>query len=389
MAAEPRERGRPALGEGETPSLPGKRPSAESKSVSSDFPAACRVSVAPMMQRTDRHCRYFHRLLAPEAGLYTEMVHAQAVIHSTDGRFLSHHSAERPLALQLGGSEPEALAAAAELAAEAGFDEINLNVGCPSSRVKAGRFGACLMHEPERVADCVLAMRRRAAGLPVTVKTRIGTNHRQEFSHLLAFARAMKEAGVAALIVHARIAVLEGLSPKENRNVPPLRYQFVYRLKQAMPDLPIVINGGICANSEIASHLQCVDGVMLGRAAYSNPWLLTGLPGAPRRPRTRARVVEAMVEYARREEQSGVRLGAITRHMAGLYSGRPGAGDWRRALARHAPAPASEARVLLDCVPDRLRYAWEGRRLAFPEGGTPRGTYPRSQGEGGTPSAPA
>ena len=324
---------------------------------SSVFPAACRVSVAPMMQRTDRHCRYFHRLLAPDVGLYTEMVHAQAVIHSTDGRFLAHHPAERPLALQLGGSEPEVLAAAAWLAAEAGFDEINLNVGCPSSRVRAGRFGACLMHEPERVADCVRAMRKRAAGRPVTVKTRIGTNHRQKFSYLLAFARAMREAGVAALIVHARIAVLEGLSPKENRNVPPLRYESVHRLKKAMPDLPIVINGGVSANSEIASHLERVDGVMLGRAAYSDPWLLTALPGASQAPRTRARVVAAMVEYARRKEHSGVRLGAITRHMAGLYSGKPGAGAWRRDLARHARAPAGEARVLLDCVPDRLRYA--------------------------------
>ena len=310
-----------------------------------------------MMQRTDRHCRYFHRLLAPEAGLYTEMVHAQAVIHSTDGRFLRHHPAERPLALQLGGSEPETLAEATALATQAGFDEINLNVGCPSSRVKAGRFGACLMHEPERVADCVRAMRGRAAGRPVTVKTRIGTNHRPEFSHLLAFAQAMREAGVAALIVHARIAVLEGLSPKENRNVPPLRYEFIYRLKQAMPDLPVVINGGVCANSEIVSHLQRVDGVMLGRAAYSNPWLLTGLPGASPQRRTRTQVVAAMVEYARREEQSGLRLGAITRHMAGLYSGKPGAGAWRRTLARHVSAPAGEAQMLLDCFPDRLRYA--------------------------------
>lgn len=321
------------------------------------FPAARSVSVAPMMQRTDRHCRYFHRLLAPEAGLYTEMVHAHAVIHSTDGRFLRHHPAERPLALQLGGSQPEFLARAARLAAEAGFDEINLNVGCPSPRVRAGRFGACLMHEPERVAECVTAMREAAVGHPVTVKTRIGTNHRPEFRHLLAFARAMQEAGVAALIVHARIAVLEGLSPKENRNVPPLQYGAVYRLKDAMPDLPIVINGGVSGSSEIASHLRRVDGVMLGRAAYSDPWLLTTLPGASPQRRTRAQVVEAMVEYARREEPHGARLGAITRHMAGLYSGQPGAGSWRRALARHASAPAGEAHVLLDCVPDRLRYA--------------------------------
>ena len=327
---------------------------------SPSFPAACKVSVAPMMQRTDRHCRYFHRLLAPGAGLYTEMVHAQAVVHSTDGRFLRHHPAERPLALQLGGSQPEVLARAAGLAAEAGFDEINLNVGCPSSRVRAGRFGACLMHEPARVAECVRAMRKETAGRPVTVKTRIGTNHRPRFSQLLKFAHAMQDAGVAALIVHARIAVLEGLSPRENRNVPPLRYGAVYRLKDAMPDLPIVINGGVCGSSEIASHLGRVDGVMLGRAAYSDPWLLTALPGASPQWRTRAQVVEAMVEYARRPDLRGMTLGAITRHMAGLYSGRPGSGAWRRALARHARAPAGEASVLLDCVPDRFRCAAPG-----------------------------
>lgn len=354
------------------------------------FPAACRVSVAPMMQRTDRHCRYFHRLLAPGAGLYTEMVHAQAVIHSADGRFLRHHPAERPLALQLGGSEPGVLAQAAALAVQAGFDEINLNVGCPSSRVKAGRFGACLMHEPGRVADCVRAMREAAAGRPVTVKTRIGTNHRPEFRHLLEFAEAMQDAGVAALAVHARIAVLEGLSPKENRNVPPLKYGTVYRLKEALPDLPVVLNGGIASAAEISAHLQRVDGVMLGRAAYANPWLLAELPvasgragadaaafasatSAPRHsapkpsapepspptpsPRTRAEVLQAMVQYAQHDGQRGVPLGAIARHMAGLYAGQPGAAAWRRAIARHASAPASEAPALLACAPAPLRHA--------------------------------
>ena len=321
------------------------------------FPAACRVSVAPMMQRTDRHCRYFHRLLAPGAGLYTEMVHAQAVIHSTDGRFLQHHPAERPLALQLGGSDPEVLAQAAERAADAGFEEINLNVGCPSSRVKAGRFGACLMHEPERVADCVVAMREAAAGRAVTVKTRIGTNQRPQFPHLLEFARAMRQSGVAALVVHARIAVLEGLSPKENRNVPPLRYDAVYRLKEALPDLHIVINGGVSTAAEIAAHLKRVDGVMLGRAAYANPWLLTHLPRVGRTLPSREQVLQAMVDYARHPDQAGVTLGAITRHMAGLYSGEPGAGAWRRALGSLAASPASEAGVLLECAPNRLRYA--------------------------------
>ena len=349
------------------------------------FPAACRVSVAPMMQRTDRHCRYFHRLLVPGAGLYTEMVHAQAVIHSADGRFLRHHPAERPLALQLGGSEPGVLAEATALAVQAGFDEINLNVGCPSSRVKAGRFGACLMHEPERVAECVRSMRATAAGRPVTVKTRIGTNHRPEFRHLLEFAEAMLDAGVAALAVHARIAVLEGLSPKENRNVPPLKYGTVYRLKEALPDLPVVLNGGIASAAEITAHLQRVDGVMLGRAAYANPWLLTELPAASGRasaagaasasgtsaprlsaptssppkpaPRIRAEVLQAMVQYAQHDDQRGVPLGAIARHMAGLYAGQPGAAAWRRALARHASAPATEAPALLACAPAPLRHA--------------------------------
>ena len=310
-----------------------------------------------MMQRTDRHCRYFHRLLAPEIGLYTEMVHAQAVIHSTDGRFLKFHPAERPLALQLGGSEPGVLAEATALAVEAGFDEINLNVGCPSSRVKAGRFGACLMHEPERVAACVAAMRKKSAGRSVTVKTRIGTNHRPGFGQLLEFALALQEAGVAALAVHARIAVLEGLSPKENRNVPPLRYGVVYRLKQELPGLRIVLNGGVSGESEIAAHLRTVDGVMLGRAAYSNPWLLSGLSGPGAAPRTREQVLEAMVDYACRDEQRRVRLGAVTRHMAGLYAGQPGSAAWRRALARHAAAPAGEAGILLESAPHRLRRA--------------------------------
>ena len=321
------------------------------------FPAACRVSVAPMMQRTDRHCRYFHRLLAPDAGLYTEMVHAQAVLHARDDRFLKHHSAERPLALQLGGSDPEVLARATALAAGAGFDEINLNVGCPSPRVRAGRFGACLMHEPELVAECVGAMRERSAGRPVTVKTRIGTSHRSGFEPLLAFAQAMQEAGAAALAVHARIAVLEGLSPKENRNVPPLRYDVVYRLKQELPGLRIVLNGGISSAAEVSAHLRKVDGVMLGRAAYANPWLLAELSAPGARCPGREHALRAMVEYACHESQAGRSLGAITCHMAGLYAGQPGAGGWRRALARHAGLSAGEAGVLLKCAPTHARRA--------------------------------
>lgn len=321
------------------------------------FPAACRVSVAPMMQRTDRHCRYFHRLLAPNAGLYTEMVHAQAVVHARDDRFLKHHPAERPLALQLGGSDPEALAQATALAAGAGFDEINLNAGCPSSRVRAGRFGACLMHEPELVAECVAAMRERSAGRPVTVKTRIGTNHQSGFGPMLAFAQAVQEAGAAALAVHARIAVLEGLSPKENRTVPPLRYGMVYRLKDALPNLRVIINGGISSAAEVSAHLRRVDGVMLGRTAYANPWLLAELSDPAARCPGRQHALRAMVEYACHEGQAGSSLGAITCHMAGLYAGRPGAGGWRRALARHAGLPAGEAGVLLECAPVHARRA--------------------------------
>ena len=327
------------------------------KNMTASYPAECSVSVAPMMQRTDRHCRYFHRLLAPEVGLYTEMVHAQAVIHATDDRFLKHHPSERPLALQLGGSEPESLGNAAGLAAEAGFDEINLNVGCPSSRVRAGRFGACLMHEPERVAECVVAMREAAPGRAVTVKTRIGTNHRPEFAHLLAFAQAVQQAGVAALVVHARIAVLEGLSPKENRSVPPLRYDVVYQLKRALPDLPVVLNGGVSSPDEIAAHLTRVDGVMLGRAAYANPWRIAELPGAGANGSSREQVLEAMVDYACHPDQADVSLGAITRHMAGLYAGQPGAGAWRRTLARHAATPANQAGLLFDYVLQGLRQA--------------------------------
>ena len=322
-----------------------------------------------MMQRTDRHCRYFHRLLAPDAGLYTEMVHAQAVVNNLDGRFLRHDPAERPLALQLGGSEPEVLALAAGRAAVAGFDEINLNVGCPSARVQTGRFGACLMHEPARVAECVAAMRESSAGRPVTVKTRIGTNHRPGFAGLLEFARAMQEAGAAALAVHARIAVLEGLSPKQNRSVPPLRYDTVYRLKQELPGMRIVLNGGVRSSSEIAAHLRRVDGVMLGRAAYSTPWLLSELPGAGAGLGRRKQVLEAMVRYACREENRRLRLGVITRAMAGLYAGQPGAQAWRQMLARHAAAPAGEAGVLLKCAPGEP--AGRLRLLNAQAGGSP------------------
>ena len=292
-----------------------------------------RLCVAPMMDRTDRHCRYFLRLLAPHAWLYTEMITAQAVIHGARERLLAFDSAEHPIAIQLGGSDPTALAAAARAAAAAGYDEINLNVGCPSSRVQAGCFGAALMGSPMLVADCVRAM-RDACDVPVTVKTRLGIDDLDSYEFLCTFASVVASAGCRTLIVHARKAWLSGLSPKENRDVPPLDYTRVHRLKQDFPALEIVINGGLENVAGATAHVERVDGVMLGRAAYGQPWLLAELDshlfGGPL-PR-RAAVLEAMLQYAAVEVAAGTPLRAITRHLMGLYAGLPGARRWRRML---------------------------------------------------------
>jgi tRNA-dihydrouridine synthase A len=301
-----------------------------------------------MMEWTDRHCRYFLRLLSSRAVLYTEMIVAEAVLHGDRARLLEFHPAEHPVALQLGGSDPQVLARAARIGAEFGFDEINLNVGCPSDRVQAGSFGACLMRDPERVARGVTAM-REAVAIPVTVKSRIGVDEREDYKFLESFVSTVAAAGADAFIVHARRAVLSGLSPKENRTIPPLHYDRVWRLKADFPELPIVINGGIVSVAQAQEHWAKVDGVMLGRAAYHDPYLLSALEQAAGTGEARSRqwVVEQLAAYCERELARGTRLSAITRHALGLYSGQPGARAWRRALSEGA-ARGAGPELLLD-----------------------------------------
>jgi len=293
-----------------------------------------RLAVAPMMDRTDRHCRYFLRLLTPNAWLYTEMLTAAAVVHGPRDRLLAFDAAEHPVAVQLGGSEPSNLAAAAQAAASAGFDEINLNVGCPSDRVQAGCFGAALMAKPALVADCVHAI-RSVCDLPVTVKTRIGIDDLDSFEFLRRFTASVEEAGCHTLIVHARKALLSGLSPKENREIPPLDYPRVHRLKAEFKALEIVINGGLDSVAAATAQLEHVDGVMLGRAACQNPYLLAQLDQQlflESKLRSREDVLDKLFVYAEKEVASGVRLRSIMRHAMGLYAGLPGARIWRRAL---------------------------------------------------------
>ncbi|MFW2404975.1 MAG: tRNA dihydrouridine(20/20a) synthase DusA [Gammaproteobacteria bacterium] len=312
---------------------------------------ACRVSVAPMMDWTDRHCRYFFRLLTQDARLYTEMVTASAVLRGDHARLLGYHEAEHPLALQLGGSEPRELADAVRIADSYGFDEINLNIGCPSDRVQSGRFGACLMAEPGRVAECVAAM-RDAASVPVTVKTRIGIDDRDDYEFLEQFVDEVAAAGCEYFVVHARKAILAGLSPKENRSVPPLRYDVVYRLKRDFPALTVVLNGGVESVAQVREHLARVDGVMIGRKAYGDPWLLANLQrtGADESDITRQDVVIAMAEYAAGQIQSGARLHHVTRHMLGLFTGVPGARRWRRFISERAGRDGASEQLLIDSL---------------------------------------
>jgi len=303
--------------------------------------------VAPMMDWTDRHCRYFHRLLSPHARLYTEMVTTGALLHADPRRFLAHDVAERPLALQLGGHEPADLARCARIGADFGYDEINLNVGCPSDRVQSGRFGACLMREPALVADGVAAM-RAAVDIPVTVKCRIGVDDQDEYEDLHRFAETLIGAGLKVLIVHARKAWLHGLSPKENREIPPLDYPRVYRLKREFPQLAIVINGGIVAVEATLEHLQHVDGVMLGRAAYHDPYVLArvehALYGTPLAQR--ADVLERLAPYVAAQIRSGEAVHHIARHVLGLFLGEPGARAFRRYLSEHMRAAGADFGVL-------------------------------------------
>src|SRR5919109_827274 len=309
------------------------------KLMSSSIKPSRRFAVAPMMEWTDRHCRFFHRLLTRRALIYTEMLTTGAVLHGDRGRLLGFDPVEHPVAIQLGGSDPRALAACARIAEDFGYDEINLNVGCPSDRVQEGRFGACLMTEPVLVGDCVDAM-KQAVAVPVTVKCRIGVDDQDPEQALDELTRAVEQAGVDALIVHARKAWLEGLSPKENRDIPALDYDRVYRLKAKYSDRFVGINGGIQSLDEAARHLEHVDGAMLGRTAYHTPGLLADVDASiygdqPRGPDW-AGLIETMAEYAARHIEAGGRLSHITRHMVGLFHGLPGARRWRQILSTDA-----------------------------------------------------
>ncbi|HKQ27005.1 MAG TPA: tRNA dihydrouridine(20/20a) synthase DusA [Burkholderiales bacterium] len=298
-----------------------------------------RLCVAPMMDWTDRHCRYFLRQVSTRARLYTEMITTGALIHGDVERHLAFSEEEHPLALQLGGSDPDELARCSKLGEAYGYDEINLNIGCPSERVQKGAFGACLMAEPRLVAECVEAI-RNAVSLPVTVKHRIGINDIESYDFVRDFVASVSNAGCRTFIVHARNAVLKGLSPKENREIPPLKYDYVYRLKSEFPDLEIVINGGINTWAEITTHLAYVDGTMLGRAAYHNPWLLAD-PG-----KSRPEVVRAMYEYAKQAES----VRHVTRHMLGLYHGHRKARLWRRLLSDSTRLKPNRPELLLEAL---------------------------------------
>src|SRR3954463_4477 len=314
---------------------------------------AHRFSIAPMMEWTDRHCRFFHRLLTRRALLYTEMITTGAVLRGNRERLLAFDPAEHPVAVQLGGSDPRALAEAARICADLGYDEINLNVGCPSDRVQEGRFGACLMAEPQLVGDCVAAM-KAAVSVPVTVKCRIGIDDQDPEVALDTLARAVVAAGADGLVVHARKAWLNGLSPKENRNIPPLDYDRVYRLKAAMPDVPVAINGGILSIDEARAHLAHVDGGMPGRAAYQEPWRLLSVDndifGDTAPHATMQDALEAMEPYIEQQLARGTRLHAVTRHFVGAFHAVPGARAFRRHLAEQGVKPGAGVDVLRDAI---------------------------------------
>lgn len=312
-----------------------------------------RFSVAPMMDWTDRHCRFFHRLMTRHALLYTEMVTSAAVVHGNRTRLLEFDPAEQPVAVQLGGADPRELAEAARICADFGYCEINLNVGCPSDRVQDGRFGACLMREPALVAECVSAM-KRAVDVPVTVKCRIGVDEQDPRTALFDLAARVADRGADAIIVHARKAWLQGLSPRENRDVPPLDYSLVYALKQAMPSLPIAINGAVTTIEQSRKHLAHVDGVMLGRAAYQDPEVLLAVDpelfGAAAPVADAHAAVEAFKPYIEAQLAEGIRLSSMTRHILGLFAGRPGARAFRRHVATEAVKPGAGVEVLREAV---------------------------------------
>ncbi|WP_417448434.1 tRNA dihydrouridine(20/20a) synthase DusA [Idiomarina abyssalis] len=331
----------------------------ETSGIAADYPSS-RFSVAPMLDWTDRHCRYFHRLLSENALLYTEMVTTGAIIHGK-ADYLAYSDEEHPLALQLGGSNPADLAHCAKLAQERGYDEINLNVGCPSDRVQNGRFGACLMGEAELVAQCVAAM-REVVDIPVTVKTRIGIDEQDSYSFLTDFIGTVSEkGGCDDFTIHARKAWLKGLSPKENREIPPLDYPRVYQLKQDFPHLTMAVNGGVKTLAEIEAHLEHLDGVMVGREAYQNPYMMAALDqhlfGSDKPVKKRREVVEAMYPYIERQMANGSYLNHISRHMLGLFQNMPGARQWRRHISENAHKPGAGIEVLqqaLEKIPAHL-----------------------------------
>lgn len=305
-----------------------------------------------MMDWTDRYCRYFMRLLSPSARLYTEMVTAAAIVHGDPGRLLAFDDQEHPVALQLGGSDPGLMANATRIAARFQYDEININVGCPSDRVQSGQFGACLMASPQRVADCFAAMQAET-DVPVTVKTRIGIDDDDSDEFLWQFVDTLAEAGCRTFLVHARIAILEGLSPKQNRSVPPLNYERVFRLKQAFPQLEIVINGGLMTVPEVDDVLQHVEGAMIGRQAYHQPYFLAELehhfnPDWPLPDRSA--VVHSILPYVESMLAAGLPLNRISRHMLGLFAGQPGARAWRRYISEHAHGESAGTEVLIDAL---------------------------------------
>jgi tRNA-dihydrouridine synthase A len=325
-----------------------------------------RFCVAPMMEWTDRHCRAFHRLMSRRARLYTEMVTANAILHGPRERLIGFDPREQPVAIQLGGCEPAALAEAAKIAEDFGYCEINLNVGCPSDRVKSGAFGACLMREPDLVANCVTAM-KRAVQVPVTVKCRLGVDDQEPREALFTLAEKVIAASADALFVHARMAWLKGLSPKENREIPPLDYPLVHELKRHYPDVPIIINGGIASLEDAGAQLAYVDGVMMGRAAYQNPELLLDVDpllfGEPAPFADARAALEAYSPYIRAQLDRGVPLAAMTRHLLGLFAGRPGARAYRRVLATEAVKRNAGLGVIaralgeIDCASERQALA--------------------------------
>ena len=314
---------------------------------------ASRFCIAPMLDWTDRHCRFFHRLISQHALLYTEMVTTGALIHGDHHRFLQHNPLQNPVAFQLGGSNPRELAICARMVEDYGYTQVNLNVGCPSDRVQNGRFGACLMAEPELVAECFAAM-SLAVAIPVTIKSRIGIDERDSYQELAQFIATIANAGCKTFIVHARKAWLSGLSPKQNREVPPLRYDLVYQLKKDFPQLEIIVNGGITSLDQVEEMLKNVDGVMMGREAYHNPYILANVDRrffcAISDPLSRHEIVAKLIPYIQEQLKTEVRLNSVSRHILGLFHGEPGARGWRRYISENVSKSGADENVILEAL---------------------------------------